>query len=387
LNHVPFLSVCDIQGGTQPPKAEWIAEPRDGYVRMLQIRDFTQPDKPRIEFVKDRPSLKKCNATDIMIARYGASLGKILDGLEGAYNVAMAKCTWDHESLNRNYLLYWLRSHHFQHAINNVGGRAAQAGFNKADLSALNIPLPPLAEQKRIAGILDAADALRAKRRESLAQLDTLLQSTFLDLFGDPVTNPKGWEVSTLNNVLTIEHGFAFKSEFFSDHGEYVVLTPGSFFEGGGYRDQGKKTKFYSIAPPVKYVLPAGALLVAMTEQAPGLLGSPIFVPEDDKFLHNQRLGRLHLSQKLLPQFVYHFFNTAWVRGEIQRTSTGTKVKHTSPSKIGSVLSIIPPLDIQHRFTSIVESIEQQKSRLHAELAELDNLFASLQSRAFNGEL
>ncbi len=58
----------------------------------------------------------------------------------------------------------------------------------------LKIPLPPLAEQKRIAGILDAADALRAKRRESLAQLDTLLQSTFLDMFGDPVTNPMGWE-------------------------------------------------------------------------------------------------------------------------------------------------------------------------------------------------
>ena len=62
----------------------------------------------------------------------------------------------------------------------------------------VQIPLPPLAEQKRIAGILDAADALRAKRRESLAQLDTLLQSTFLDMFGDPVTNPMGWEVKTI---------------------------------------------------------------------------------------------------------------------------------------------------------------------------------------------
>ena len=65
----------------------------------------------------------------------------------------------------------------------------------------LQIPLPPLAEQKRIAGILDAADALRAKRREALAQLDTLLQSTFLDMFGDPVTNPMGWEVRELKET------------------------------------------------------------------------------------------------------------------------------------------------------------------------------------------
>ena len=70
--------------------------------------------------------------------------------------------------------------------------------LNKAKLQILQIPLPPLAEQKRIAGILDAADALRAKRREALAQLDTLLQSTFLDMFGDPVTNPMGWEVTTV---------------------------------------------------------------------------------------------------------------------------------------------------------------------------------------------
>ena len=67
-------------------------------------------------------------------------------------------------------------------------------------LASFQIPLPPLAEQKRIAGILDAADALRAKRREALAQLDTLLQSTFLDMFGDPVTNPMGWEVKPLTD-------------------------------------------------------------------------------------------------------------------------------------------------------------------------------------------
>ena len=71
----------------------------------------------------------------------------------------------------------------------------AQPGVNATTLKSLQVPLPPLTEQRRIAGILDAADALGAKRRESLAQLDTLLRSTFLDMFGDPVPNPMGWEV------------------------------------------------------------------------------------------------------------------------------------------------------------------------------------------------
>ena len=78
-----------------------------------------------------------------------------------------------------------------------AGQRRVPADF----FASLQIPLPPLPEQKRIAKILDAADALRAKRRESLAQLDSLLQSTFLDMFGDPVTNPMGWEVKTLGEV------------------------------------------------------------------------------------------------------------------------------------------------------------------------------------------
>ena len=79
--------------------------------------------------------------------------------------------------------------------------------ISRKNLSKVEIPLPPLAEQKRIARILDAADALRAKRREALAQLDTLLQSTFLDMFGDPVTNPMGWEREPVGEVIRVRSG------------------------------------------------------------------------------------------------------------------------------------------------------------------------------------
>ena len=168
---------------------------------MLQIRDFTQPNKNNIEYVKLSNRLKTCNEDDILIGRYGASVGKILTGLAGAYNVAIVKVAFDQDAINSKFLLHYLNGKEFQHFILNVGSRAAQAGFNKSDLANLNIPLPPLTEQKRIAGILDAAYALGAKRRESIAQLDTLLQSTFLDMFGDPVTNPMRWKRRTLGEI------------------------------------------------------------------------------------------------------------------------------------------------------------------------------------------
>ena len=85
-----LLDVCDFQGGTQPPKEEWIDSPKEGYVRMLQIRDYSQGDEKFIQYVKDNGKLHKCRCDDIMLSRYGY-IGQAFSGLEGAYNVALVK--------------------------------------------------------------------------------------------------------------------------------------------------------------------------------------------------------------------------------------------------------------------------------------------------------
>eukprot|EP00952_Eustigmatos_sp_NYUAD-ZCMA_P002454 10828-Eustigmatos_ZCMA.PRE.1 len=87
---------------------------------------------------------------------------------------------------------------------------------------------------------------------------------------------PEGWERSDLKHLISVKHGFAFKSEYFAESGNYVLLTPGSFYECGGFRDQGSKTKFYAGPIPKGYLLAKGDLLLAMTEQAEGLLGSAL---------------------------------------------------------------------------------------------------------------
>jgi type I restriction enzyme S subunit len=106
------------------------------------------------------------------------------------------------ERLDPSYLYRWFSSGQIQHRVRSFGNQTTNiSNLDHKRTLKLQIPLPPLAEQKRIAAILDAADALRAKRREALAQLDTLLQSTFLDMFGDPVTNLKGWDTPPLSQV------------------------------------------------------------------------------------------------------------------------------------------------------------------------------------------
>jgi len=161
------------------------------------------------------------------------------------------------------------------------------------------------------------------------------------------------WRQRKLGDVLEIKHGFAFKGEFFSDAGELVLLTPGNFKEEGGLKLKGDKEKHYTGEFPDEYLLRRGDLLVAMTDltQNAPILGSPAFIPEDGRFLHNQRLGKIVnlKTDEALPEFVFYLFNMASVRDQIRGSASGATVRHTSPSRIYDVSVKFPPLPLQRR--------------------------------------
>lgn len=199
---------------------------------------------------------------------------------------------------------------------------------------------------------------------------------------------PKGWKKRDLHKLITIKHGFAFKSEYFANDGQYVLLTPGSFNESGGFRNQGPKTKFYSGPIPNGYLLSKGDLLLAMTEQAEGLLGSPLFVPEDNKYLHNQRLGLVEINcpDKICSDFLYLLFNHADSRKQITEQSTGTKVKHTSPDRLCSVIGLIPPLLEQKKIAQILSTWDKAISVTEKLLANSQQQKKALMQQLLTGK-
>lgn len=136
---IPLSEIMDYAGGSQPPASEFIEEYRDGYVRIVQICDYYS--NSHITYIPIRKSNKLCAETDIMIARYGASLGRICYGLNGAYNVALAKVSPKVKEYTE-YLRIFLMSDGFYNKINSIGQRAAQAGFNKDDIENILIPFP-----------------------------------------------------------------------------------------------------------------------------------------------------------------------------------------------------------------------------------------------------
>ena len=142
-----FEKLLDVQGGSQPPKSQFIYEPKEGYVQLLQIRDFGERTVPT--FVREDAISKRCTEDDVLIARYGASLGRIVTGKAGAYNVALAKVIYDRKIFYNRYLFHLLQTPFFQTPIHMIS-RSAQNGFNKGDLSDILLPVAPLQEQREI---------------------------------------------------------------------------------------------------------------------------------------------------------------------------------------------------------------------------------------------
>lgn len=136
---VSLSTLMSYAGGSQPPASEFIATPRDGYVRFVQIRDYETDG--HITYIPISSKNKLCEETDIMIARYGASLGRICFGLNGAYNVALAK-VFPKKPYYREFLRCYLSSRDFYEGINNRGGRSAQAGFNESDIRSFILSFP-----------------------------------------------------------------------------------------------------------------------------------------------------------------------------------------------------------------------------------------------------
>ena len=275
----------------------------------------------------------------------------------------------------------------FMGTVSGVGGSLLRA--RPAEVFKIQIPFPPLTEQKRIAGILDAADALRAKRREALAQLDTLIQSTFLDMFGDPVTNPMGWPPTSLSAISEELRDGPFGSNLKSSH--YVesgvrVIRLQNVGVGEMLNDNlAYISEVHFASLPRNHCRPGDVII--------GTMGDPnlracVVPPALTRALNKADciLMRVDIA-RVDPIYVCWLLNSPRMTSMALRLVRGQTRGRISLGRLKELQISLPPMELQLRFAAIVESVERQKAGQRAHLAELDTLFASLQSRAFRGDL
>ncbi len=385
MRTVSLQQICDIQIGKTPSRS--VPEYWGGDLPWVTISDLATgrivtTTKERITRIGAAKSGSKQIPRGTLLLSFKLSLGKrAVSGCDLFTNEAIvALQVLDQDVADRDYLYWALGSIDYDRLVD----RAAKGKtLNKAKLKILQVPLPPLPEQRRIAGILDATDALRAKRREALIQCDALLQSTFLSMFGDPVTNPMGWDtcsIGEVGEVITGNTPSRKRPDYFGEGIEWIKsdnISDPSFVLT-------EAVERLSIAgKAVARTVPGGSILVTCIAGSPSSIGNVAIADREVAF--NQQINAFVPGQRMALWFAFGVF---WVgKRLVQRASTNSMKGMVSKSVFSAIPIPIPPTSLQNRFAAIAESVEQQKARQQAHLAELNTLFASLQSRAFRGDL
>jgi type I restriction enzyme S subunit len=439
----------------------------DGDVRLIQLADVGDGqyrDRSSRFMTKSAATRLNCSylqAGDILVARMPDPLGRCCrfpgDSKPAVTVVDVCILRPNVTFFDPDFLVIAINGPRFRRLVSAQATGTTRSRISRSNLGLLPIPIPPLAEQKRIVAKVDElmalCDRLEAQQLEREAQagqlaraslarfadaptpanLNLLFHSSFpispsdlrksiltlavqgklvpqdpndeptevifsrveagqnqesvtpVDEAEVPWSLPSCWQWIRLGVIANIKHGYAFSSESFtSEPTPHVLTTPGNFYESGGFRDRGANTKYFNGDVPPDFIFNPRDLIIPMTEQAAGLLGSPAFIPDDGKtYLHNQRLGKLQIySNEVAPEYLFWFFNSEFFRSELARTCTGMKVRHTSPKRILKVPFALPPLAEQRRIVTKVSElmalVDELETQLAASRAAAEKLLTAL---------
>lgn len=357
---------------------------RNPNVRWFDVDTSDLREMPFEDHELDRYGLR---AGDVLVCEGGeAGRAAIWDGrlAQVKFQKAIHRVRTGPELHNR-YLVYRLMADYQSGKLADYYTGATIKHLTGQDLARYELPLPPLDEQRRIAEVLDRAEALRAKRRAALAQLDTLTQSIFLDLFGDPAKNPKAWPARKLEDLLaSVTYGTSEKS---SGTGRFPVLRMNNITRTGAM--DLTDLKYMDLAPKDydRYLAKKGDVLFNRTNSAE-LVGKTALFREDQPMAYAGYLIRLRTNGENDPEFVAAFLNTPYAKGMLRGMCKSIiGMANISATQIRAMAIFQPPRALQQEFAARVIAVGNLRRTYQASLAELDALFASLQHRAFRGEL
>jgi type I restriction enzyme S subunit len=292
------------------------------------------------------------------------------------------------EVLFPKYALYFFNSARFRAIIPRISNQSVnQASFSAGNLKEIQIPLPPLATQQKIAAILDAAKAYRQKTKTLIAKYDQLAQSLFLDMFGDPVRNEKGWEKVKFEELVSKDCPLT-----------YGIVQPGEETENGipCVRPVDLTTQYVNVEtlkridPKIsgqfkRTILKGGEILLSVR-------GSVGVISIADLSLKGSNVTRgivpiwfdEIISNKF---FFFYLYKTDRIQIQIKGLAKGATLIQINLSDLRSIELIKPPITLQNQFAERIQLIEAQKQQAQASLQKAENLFNSLLQRAFKGEL
>lgn len=294
-------------------------------------------------------------------------------------------------SIDVNYAYYWFKKNSFQ--LTHRANQAVVPILNNSQLKEIKISYPPPPIQKQIAEILEKADEAKQKRKESNKLTDEFLQSVFIEMFGDPVKNPKGWEAKKIKELVSIplQNGAYFTEEKYTvdeSKGIEMVHMSDAFYET--VKSGGLKRVIANESEIEKYELKNGDILIARRSLTfEGAAKACLVQVDTIPLLYESSFIRIRVDSKyLLPIYVFYFFSNENARkAYVLKYVTSSTISGINQTNLAEVTILVPPLSLQQQFVEIVNKTEALKEKQKQSEQELENLFQSLMQKAFKGEL
>lgn len=401
-----FVNLANVLGSAEVfVDGDWV-ESKDqdvnGDVRLIQLADIGDGcyiDKSSRFLTSDKARELRCTFIekgDVLVARMPEPLGRACifpgDSKRTVTVVDVCIIRLKPENHNARWLMHCLNAPICRNQMADFATGTTRTRISRGNLAKIKIPLPPLAEQKRIAEILDCAEELRSKRREAIAQLDTLTQAIFLEMFGDPVTNLKEWDWNTLGNICAEIYRYpTFYGFEYQETGTPVARIGNILLDG---RLDPDISNYVFIDPAISKQFPRTILElqdIVMAVRGDGSTAKRIgFVTSDSLVSANISPNLLRFKAKAKvshPLFLFNFMVSDIGQRVLESYVTRTAKKTITAEGIKKIKVPLPPFSLQEEFAHRVEAVEKLKAAHRASLSELDALFASLQHRAFRGEL
>jgi type I restriction enzyme S subunit len=394
--------VLDIQGGSQPAKSNFIYEPKDGYIQLLQIRDFGEKGHPT--FVPKKLVTKFCKRDDILIARYGASLGRIVTGHEGAYNVALAKVIDENCVFEKRFIFYLLKTQIFQTPLAMLS-RSAQNGFSKGEIAGIELPLPPLHEQQAIVAkieeLLSDLENGKQQLQTALQQLKVYRQSLLKWAFEGKLTNknvqdgelPVGWRVIELKELVDKisdgPFGSNLKSIDYVSEGIRVIRL-----ENIG--EMTFKDEYKTFVTPEKYetikrhTVSKGDII--FSSFIIDSIRAVILPNHIDMAINKADCFLVRVSEtKIDKNYLTYYFSTKAMRNQLVSQIHGATRPRINTTQLKASLIPLPPLSEQHQIVLELESkltvCDKIAETISQSLQQAETLRQSILKKAFEGKL
>ncbi|HCE43646.1 MAG TPA: hypothetical protein DET40_08865 [Lentisphaeria bacterium] len=392
--------ILQIRGISFKPE-DVITEQLDGYVPVIKSNNITETgfDSKGLIYIKSeyiRPEQFIRNGDLVLTASSGSkkTIGKNIQ-FDSDYNGsfgAFCKLIRPKSTINPKYIYHYFKTHYFRDSIEKAVQGANIANLKNEYINDLQIPLPPLDDQIRIAAVLTRAEKLIAKRKGSINALDEFLKSTFLEMFGDPVRNEKGWNRKPLSEILEkIESGW---SPICLDRpaldGEWGVLKLGAVTKCI-YDPLENKALPETESPEPSIEVHKGDVLFSRKNTYELVAACAYVWHTPPKLMLSDLIFRLVLrnEKSVNPIYLQALLSFSSKRKTIQKLAGGAAGSMPNISKSRLLLHLVecPSLPLQSQFANIAKKVEGIKYRYKQSLYELENLYGSLSQLAFKGEL